>query len=155
MVAIATYTWEGAETKALYIRGYLYLLTWLLIHLLYHINYIIYSIITIVIGMVIWFVFLWKRCILFKIILNCVHFERLFTFSDALAWNTAVAVVQSTLSRWITLSCYSPWLTLDILAQATVGSLALIGRNLPVTWRHHCLNARLNILFIIFHCFRH
>ena len=39
-----------------------------------------------------------KRVYLFNIILNCVHFERLFTFSDAPAWNTAVALVQSTLS---------------------------------------------------------
>ena len=48
-----------------------------------------------------------KRVYLFNIILNCVHFERLFTFSDAPAWKTAVAVVQSTLSGWITLSRYT------------------------------------------------
>ena len=45
-----------------------------------------------------------KRVYLFNIILNCIHFERLFTFSYAQqccpvqAWKTAVALVQSTLS---------------------------------------------------------
>ena len=48
-----------------------------------------------------------KRVYLFNIMPNCVHHEHLFTFSDALAWNTAVALVQSTLSGVSTLSLYA------------------------------------------------
>ena len=37
--------------------------------------------------------------------------------------------------------------------RSSVGSLALIGRNLPVTWRHNCSDALLNIYLLLFTAF--
>ena len=106
-----------------------------------------------------------KRVYLFNIILNCVHFERLFTFSDAPAWKTAVAVVQSTLSGgslchatrldWLLISWPKPpWWTVTstspmsvsrpIRIQHAIGSRVLIG--CPLAGRLYCAPASVGSL---------